>query len=177
MFGTCIFYLLDPDCCCCCCAAAALPVLLLCCCCTAVPQPRHNLLSAWCECLTNIQMNIKARWASADVEQEFEKLLEAEALLLQQLPTNPSASQMQDAAAVLNVGVDTIAPPGDPMAYFQHHISQPPMANATTITLQGMGELMRDCTLQLSVQLHITKNSVSEQHAVAMEQLREGLDR
>lgn len=78
---------------------------------------------------------------------------------------------------MLDVGVDTIAPPGEPMAYFKHHISQPPMENAATITLQGMGELMREATMQLGVHLHILENSVTEQHAEAQQRLREALDR
>lgn len=73
--------------------------------------------------------------------------------------------------------MDTIAPPGEPMAYFKHMINQPPLENASSITLQAMGELMREASLQLSVHLHILENSVAEQHASAERQLKQALDR
>lgn len=141
---------------------------------------RHNLLQAWCECLSLIQVNKMehcATWdGSAGLTQEFERLLEAEVALLNQLTSSPACS-LQDAAGLMDVGMDTIAPAGDPMSYFKHHISQTPMANAATMTRQDMAELMRESTLQLSVQLHILQESPPDQHAAAIVQLQAAFDR
>jgi hypothetical protein len=139
---------------------------------------RHNLLQAWCECLSLIQVNHCNQWAdSVDAAQEFARLLEAEASLLNQLTSSPGF-KAHDAAVVLDVGVDTIAPPGDPMWYFKHHINQPPMESAASMTVEEMSAIMRESSLQLSVQLHIMQDSPSpEQLAAAKTQVLAALDR
>jgi hypothetical protein len=119
-----------------------------------------------------------SQWGnSTDVMQEFDRLLQAEVSLLNQLSSSPG-SQLQSVAVVeLDVGVDTIAPAGDPMWYFKHHINLPPMKGAETITLQDMAEIMREATLQLSVQLHIMQDSPFDQHAEAKAEVMVALDK
>lgn len=144
---------------------------------------RHNLLQAWCECLSLVQVSKLQQecgsWDSsaAGPAQEFERLLEAEVRLLNQLTPNPSPGSLAGTSLVLDVGVDTIAPISDPMAYFKHHISTPPRANAAAMSHQDMAELMRESSLQLSMQLHILQDSPPDRHPAAKAQLRAALDR
>lgn len=142
---------------------------------------RHNLLQAWCDCLSLIQLNMSqhcSQWdSSADARQEFERLLAAEVSLLNHLTSSPGCIHQSLSVVKLDVGVDTIAPAGDPMWYFKHHINQPPMAGAETITLQDLAEIMRESTLQLSVQLHTMQDSPLDQHAEAKAGVMVALDR
>jgi hypothetical protein len=109
---------------------------------------------------------------------EFERLLEAEVTLLNQLSPSPSlGSSLAATPLVLDVEVDTIAPISDPMAYFKQHISTPLRANAAAMSHQDMAELMRESSLQLSVQLHILQNSPPDRHPEAKAQLRAALDK
>jgi hypothetical protein len=118
-----------------------------------------------------------SKWdSSADTAQELERLLEIELGLLSQLTSNPACTS-QEAALVLDVGVDTVAPAGDPMWYFKRHINQPPMDNAASITMDEMAKLWREATLQLSVQLHIMQDCAPEQHAAAKAQVLGAFDR
>lgn len=141
---------------------------------------RHNLLQAWCECLCLIQMNrLKLQGSqldtSADVTHELERLLEAEGVLLNELSTSPAS--LSTTAAVLDVGTDTIAPAGDPMAFFKQHISRNPLQNAADMTFQEMAQLFREAAMQLSVQLHILQNPAPEQCAEAHARLMESIDK
>lgn len=147
---------------------------------------RHNLLQAWCECLSLIQVNKMQQecgtWTASSSSddgpvQEFERLLEAEVTLLNQLSPSPSLGSLAATPLVLDVGVDTIAPISDPMAYFKQHISTPPRANAAAMSQQDMAELMRESSLQLSVQLHILQNSPPDRHPEAKARLRAALDK
>lgn len=149
---------------------------------------RHNLLQAWCECLSLIQVSKMQQdkcgscWGSRDAAgpaQEFERLLEAQVRLLNQLTPNPSPgrSSLAGTSLMLDVGVDTIAPISDPMTYFKHHISTPPRPNAAAMSHQDMAELMRESSLQISMQLHILQDSQPDRHPAAEAQLRAALDR
>lgn len=139
---------------------------------------RHHLLQALCESLSLMQVHkmSKGTWNMDDGSAEFEQLLEREVSLLNQL-TNSPVSSMRETARVVDVGVPTIAPAGEPMAYFKHVIEQPQLATAATITAADIASIARECTLQIAVQLHLLQDLPAQEHAAACGRLQDAYDR
>lgn len=93
-------------------------------------------------------------------EKQLEMLVQQEAALMQQLcgsDTSPSSSTNSSSGpgdSVLDLGVDTIAPPGDPMAAFRAHVQAPPVPHAASMTAQELAQQFRDWLQQFSMQLN-----------------------
>lgn len=148
----------------------------------------HRLVAGYCECLALLQLGcaaheLKHASAAADTcsqpqATQFTQLLQAEAQLLQQLdpcgsgaaplPPHqaaaagpaPAASASSAAAAdSYDLGVHTISPPWDPMAFVRHLLSLPPVPAAETMTSQEIASVMRDTILRVSMELHLLRHA------------------
>lgn len=91
-----------------------------------------------------------ASWDAALGRQDIELLLDEETRLLSQL-TSVAPPNTLDLRGAFDVGVQTIAPPQDPMFYYKRFAFRPPMVNAATMDCQQIGEVMRKAALQIGV--------------------------
>jgi len=143
---------------------------------------RHNLLQGWCDCLMLLQVDSirdqqhDKSWCNLPgATEEFERLLQKEVSLLQELTSNPVCSA--DAASLLHYGVTTIAPPSDPMALFKHHLDQPPLKEAASLTSLDLAKIARESTQEMGVQLHKLSDVPLEACSSVLERLQEAYDR
>lgn len=140
---------------------------------------RHNLLQGWCDCLMLLQVDSireqqHDKWHNPGATEEIERLLQKEVSLLKELTSNPVSSA--DAASVLHYGVTTIAPPSDPMAYFKHHLNQPPLTETASLTSLDLAKIARESTQEMGVQLHKSSDVPPETCSLVLERLQEAFD-
>lgn len=113
-------------------------------------------------------------------ERQLEMLVQQEAALMQQLcgsdashSSRTNSSSGQD--SVLDLGIDTIAPPGDPMAAFRTHVQAPPVPHAANMTARELAQQYRDWLQQFSMQLNKLQGWQSA--AAAADALKETFNR
>lgn len=166
---------------------------------------RNSLLSTWCDSLAILQVTrydadtdaAAPLHASHHHQQHHQQqhqqedctalLLQQElAMLQQQLATSnegitgqhsTGSTSMLDASDVLHPGVATIAPPGDALAYLRHHMFQPPLPQAATVTSGDLARVLRETTLQASVLLHGMQGKPQEACAGIVKQMQQLWDR
>lgn len=136
---------------------------------------KQVLLDALCDTFTVVSASLCAYGTDKSLlDSRFDELSQLEGSLLSELGQHScSPTQLQDWQLLWDIGVDTIAPRRDPLAYFKLHLSLPPLQEASTVTAAEIAQSLRDIVLESSVQLHIMEMEGHEFKCAAEERIRE----
>lgn len=164
---------------------------------------RHQLLSAYCEGLAVVKDHV-SEFPGTNPSGKLQQLLKDEDILLSKLSsssttvstssgepstTDPnstleasvSTQQQQPPCQVANCSSTcepvTLAPASDPMAFFLHTIRQPCMPEAESMSAGDLASMLRDITMQLSVQLHVLESLPLPKQGPTRSRMRELWDR
>jgi hypothetical protein len=134
---------------------------------------KQALLDALCDTFTVFSASLYADETLSD--SRFYELSQLEGSLLSELGqhSRPTDQQQLVPALLWDVGVDTIAPRGDPLAFFKHFLSLSPLQEASTITAAEIAQSLRDIVLESSVQLHLMGMEGHRSECAAEQRIRE----
>jgi hypothetical protein len=136
-------------------------------------QKQQQLLSALCDSFAAVQASAVGPGSGINsCHGILEELRLAEGVLLSCLGGGSSGAGTQQMPR--DLGVPSIAPRDDPLAFFNQLFSLPPLPDAGTVTPLELGRGYWRTVLEASVQLHLVQSDVpalQEQGRQRLEQL------
>jgi len=133
---------------------------------------RQTLLDSLCGCFVVSQLNQAAQLSDDEVASSksgLEVLVQLETSLLHELG-GPVMEPVRTLPAP-DLGISTVAPRTDPLAYYKQIAALPVLPEAATMTTAELAGLLKDTVLQASVQLHLAQSGAKALRGPSMERM------